>query len=468
MSKMATSSNEDELWAYNCQDCVRTREIGEKELQSLASLGLEEVDRYQQALFWPVLRAMQRGVRIDKKARAQFAMELQDEIAAREEYFQTILGHPLNPSSPVQMQRLFYDDLGLPPIVSKAKKGIPAHVTCDDKALEKLKIKEPLTRPLIKAIQEYRSLRVFLSTFVTAPLDEDDRMRCSYNICGTETYRFNSSKNAFGSGTNLQNVPKGGEEDGLTLPNVRKLFIPDHGMTFFDMDLDRADLQVVAWEADDAMLKEALKLGVDMHILNAYAITGQEPPDLAWLVESHPEFPRIKALMKKWRQLAKSWCHGTNYGGSARTMAQAAGITIYESEQAQRRYFGRYPGIQAWHKRTEEQLHTHRFVTNKFGYRRYYFDRVDGLLPEALAWIPQSSVAIYIDRIWLRIHENIPEVEVLLQVHDSLVGQFPTHLKAPLLQRIQHEAKQVIIPYADPLIIPVGIKTSERSWGECE
>lgn len=459
--------SEDQLWRYNGIDCVRTREVGEVELQSLKSLGLEEVDHYQQALFWPVLRAMQRGVRIDKKARAKFAMELQDEIAAREEYFQTVLGHPLNPSSPVQMQRLFYDDLGLPPIMSKAKKGIPAHVTCDDKALEKLKIKEPLTRPLIKAIQEYRSLGVFLSTFVTAPLDEDDRMRCSYNICGTETYRFNSSKNAFGSGTNLQNVPKGGEEDGLTLPNVRKLFIPDHGMTFFDMDLDRADLQVVAWEADDPMLKEALKLGVDMHILNAYAITGQEPPDLAWLVESHPEYPRIRNLMKKGRQLAKSWCHGTNYGGSPRTMATAAGITIYESEQAQRRYFGRYPGILAWHKRTEEQLLTHRYVTNKFGYRRYYFDRVDGLLPEALAWIPQSSVAIYIDRIWLRMFENIPEVEVLLQVHDSLVGQFPTHLKSPIIQRIQHEAKQVIIPYSDPLIIPVGIKTSECSWGEC-
>jgi len=52
---------------------------------------------------------------------------------------------------------------------------------------------------------------VFLSTFIMMPLDQDSRMRCSYNICGTETYRFSSSKNAFGSGGNLQNLPKGDE-----------------------------------------------------------------------------------------------------------------------------------------------------------------------------------------------------------------------------------------------------------------
>jgi len=250
------------------------------------------------------------------------------------------------------------------------------------------------------------------------------------------------------------------------LPNIRSLFIPDPGYTMFDSDLDRADLQVVAWEAGDQVLKDALKTGVDMHILNAYAITGQEPPDLSWLVESHAEYPRIRSLMEKGRKLAKAWCHGTNYGGSPRTMAVAAGITVRESEQAQKRYFGLYPGILEWHKRTEHQLHSKRFVFNQFGYRRYYFDRIDKLLPEALAWIPQSTVANYIDKVWLNIYENIPEVQILLQVHDSLVGQYPTHKETHCKQRILEEAKKVVIPYPDPLIIPLGIKTSTKSWGD--
>jgi uracil-DNA glycosylase len=459
---------EDQLWSYNCVDCVRTREVGEIELASIESLGLGEVEAFQQKLFWPVLKAMQLGVRIDTKARAGFALELQEEMTKREQFFLNVLGHPLNPRSPLQMTKLFYNDLGIPPIMSRAKKGVPAHVTCDDEALKKIMAREPLSRPIIRAIQEFRSLGVFLSTFVLAPLDTDGRMRCSYNICGAETYRFNSSKNAFGSGTNLQNIPKGSEEDGLTLPNVRKLFIPDPGFTFFDMDLDRADLQVVVWEANDAELKAALRMGVDMHLLNAYTLAQRSLPPLEELVEGHPRYPDHRIPYKKERQLAKSFIHGTNYGGGARTMAVAAGVSVAQAERFQRIYFGRYPGLKAWHERTENQLRTHRFVENKFGYRRYYFDRVDGLLPEALAWIPQSTVANYIDRVWMNIFENVPRVQVLLQVHDSICGQFPTHLRGELVPAMKREAAKVVVPYDDPLTIPVGVKVSEVSWGACE
>ena len=38
------------------------------------------------------------------------------------------------------------------------------------------------------------------------PLDPDGRMRCSYNVSGTENWRWSSSKNVYGRGTNLQNI----------------------------------------------------------------------------------------------------------------------------------------------------------------------------------------------------------------------------------------------------------------------
>jgi DNA polymerase-1 len=365
------------------------------------------------------------------------------------------------------MTRLFYGDLAIKPVMSKAKKGIPAHVTCDDNALVTIMQREPITKPLIRAIQEYRSLGVFLSTFVLAGLDYDKRMRCSYNICGTETYRFSSSKNPFESGTNLQNIPKGNEEDGLQLPNVRKLFIPDANYTFFDMDLDRADLQVVVWESGEEELKAALRLGVDMHLLNAYTLAGRELPDLAELVEGHPRYPDHRIPYKKERQLAKSFIHGTNYGGGARTMAIAAGVTVHQADRFQKIYFGKYPGLKAWHERVEKQLTTKRFVQNAFGYRRYYFDRTDGLLPEALAWIPQSTVANVINRAWVNIYEQAPEIQILLQVHDSLAGQFPTSTHAASLGKLR-DLSRIVIPYPDPLIIPTGVKVSNKSWGACE
>ena len=435
--------SEDELWVYNLKDCVRTAEIAAAERKIIQQLGLEEVHAFQQELFWPTLKAMILGVRVDKAARNRMADELLEALTAREEYFKLILGHVLNPRSSKQMQALFYEDLKLP-IQYKRVKGAPSRPTLDDDALTKLGVKEPLVRPLLRAIAEYRSIGVFLSTFIQAPLDSDDRMRCSYNICGTETYRFSSSANAFDSGTNLQNLPKGTEAkepDDLSLPNVRKIFIPDPGYTFFDMDLDRADLQVVVWEADDLELKQMLRENVDVHAENA----------------------RVLGCS---RQMAKSWVHGTNYGGSPRTMAINCGLTVKDAERMQTRWFAAHPGIERWHRRTEVQLKTKRFVSNKFGYRRYYFDRVDALLPEALAWIPQSTVACVINRAWVNIHKNVPEVQVLLQVHDSLAGQFPTNSAGNVVPKLL-DAARVLVPYDDPLVIPASIKTSTVSWGDC-
>ena len=172
---------EHQRWRYNCTDCVRTREVGEVEAEIIKAYKLEAVDAFQQKMFWPVLQCMQRGVRIDKKRRAEMAEELTTEIDSREAFFRRVLGHPLNPRSSPQMQKLFYDDLGQKKNWAK-RKGMPATLTCDDKALEKIANEEPILRGFIKKIQEYRSLGVFLSTFVLAPLDIDGRMRTSYNI----------------------------------------------------------------------------------------------------------------------------------------------------------------------------------------------------------------------------------------------------------------------------------------------
>jgi DNA polymerase I-like protein with 3'-5' exonuclease and polymerase domains len=103
------------------------------------------------------------------------------------------------------MTNLFYTELAQKPVKNRATGSL----TCNSEALQKIADREPLLAPIIRVIEELRSLGVFLSTFVNAPLDFDRRMRCSFNIAGTKTYRFSSSENAFGSGMNLQNVPKG-------------------------------------------------------------------------------------------------------------------------------------------------------------------------------------------------------------------------------------------------------------------
>lgn len=444
---------EDLLWVYNCKDAVYTFEINQVLLPQIEAQGKTSIYTFQMQLWWSVLRMMLRGVRIDLNYRKKLSGDLFNEIQTRESWITSVCAHPLNPRSPKQMQKFFYDDLRLP--VQRSRKGARS-ITTDDEALTKLATLEPVVAPICNSIRELRSLGVFLSTFVCASLGEDMRMRCSFNPAGTETYRFNSSKDAFDSGTNLQNVPKGDEEEShvatqLVLPNIRKLFIPDPDHTIFDVDLAGADAQVVAWEAEDDLLKAIFRSGQKVHAVNAKDIFGGDAGDDG---KREPYYSR-----------AKAGCHLTNYGGQARTLAIALGITIHEAELFQRRWFSIHPGIARWHDEVRNSLHTTRSVSNKFGYSRFYFDRVDGLLPQALAWIPQSTVACVTNRQLRAVDTQVPTAKLLIQVHDSLVGQVRNRDWERTKPQLR-EALTVIVPYRDPLIIPSGLKTSRKSWGD--
>lgn len=250
----------------------------------------------------------------------------------------------------------------------------------------------------------------------------------------------------------------------VILPNIRKLFVPDPGYVMFDCDLAGADAQVVAWEADDESLKEAFRKGLDVHSKNATdmwgdAFTNLDPKGL----------PRYKK-----RQSCKHSVHGTNYGGTPPALAHhpSIGFTIREAEEFQKRWFTLHPKIGpisragSWHYRVQKQLDTNRTVTNAFGYRRVYFDRPDQCWTEALAWVPQSTVALVTFFGALQLEKQCPWVEILLQNHDSLVFQVPK-LHATRYDEIR-KGLSITIPYPDPLTIQWGISVSEQSWGDCQ
>ena len=440
--------DEDQLWIYGCKDAVITYEVDTAQQNSVKKLGLTAVHDFQQQLFWPVLESMIRGLEVNKSLRASFAMTLFDEIALREQWLIDLLGDPLNIRSTTQMQGLFYEQLQQKPILNRKTKS----VSCDDEALRKIAEREPILRVLCRKIAELRSLGVFLSTFIKAPLDIDGKMRCSFNIGGTETYRFSSSKNAFGSGLNLQNIPNGSTDSDLELPNVRTLFIPRAGFEFFDIDLSAADLRIVVWESDCKEMKQMLREGKDPY------------------TEIAKEFYNDQSIGKKdpRRQLFKSFAHGTNYLGTAKGLAERLGLSVKEAERTQSWYFGKFPEILNWQERIKNQVNTRRMVSNVFGYRNYIFQRIEGTLyNQVVAWIPQSTVACLINRIYMNVYNNLREVQVLIQVHDSLAGQYPIAIAEATRAAIIAQA-QIELPYpGDPMIIPVGIKVSTKSWGDC-
>ena len=225
-----------------------------------------------------------------------------------------------------------------------------------------------------------------------------------------------------------------------------------------EADLSGADALVVAREAGDEELENDIVSGIDLHSKNARDLFGAE---FSLLDEKDP---RRYAL----RQQTKQGVHATNYGAIARTLAIILGWTTARADTFQLNWFRRHPGIYEWHRRTERQLSKDRTITNAFGYRIIYFDRLDALLGQALAWVPQSTVAETCFRGALRLEAMCPYVDLRLQVHDSLIFQVPFAAFPHYIPQIK-KALHNPIPYPNrPLIIPWKLKASARSWGDME
>lgn len=256
------------------------------------------------------------------------------------------------------------------------------------------------------------------------------------------------------------------------LPNVRKMFIPDRNKVIVDCDLAGADAQVVAWEANDEKLKSAFREGKSVHLMNGEDLLGAEFTNAPGHHKS-PGTPKGKLY-----DGLKTFVHATNYLGSARNLAAnpTIGWSLADCTRRQHRWLRElHPGILEWHKRVEHSIYTSRSIRNQFGYRIVYFDRIDSVLTNAVAWGPQSTVAEVCFRGALQLRRSLPWVEMLLQVHDSIVFQIPTHrweLASTLDSLKQHLS--VPVPYPDPLTIGWGIAAGITkdgkigSWGDCK
>ena len=248
-------------------------------------------------------------------------------------------------------------------------------------------------------------------------------------------------------------------------PNIRKVFKADPGHLIVDADLKGADAQVVAAEAEDEELLEAFRLGLDVHTKNAEDLFG---------IQFLNALPERKIYLRK---KVKAGVHGTNYGGSAYALAQTLGWTVHEADKFQKRWFGLHPGILKWQKRISATLKAptlrKRAIWNKFGNRKYFTDRYEENYKQALAWVPQSTVAQLTFKAARAVKENCGEFissdiryynGFLGQVHDSLILQIQLKHQNSLPVVLEH--LNIPIPYDPPLLIPWGVKISKTSWGE--
>lgn len=432
--KTSNDSDDSQLWEYNCKDVCATFEIAMELWEELKEAEMEEFYwAYDNPLMMSLWRMEQRGMKVDMTLLAEVREDLTERVDKLTGEITELAGFPLNVNSTKQMGTYLYQTLKLPTQYNR-KTG---RITSNADAIEKLSKKYNF--PILAKVVELRNYKKLISTYVDIKMEDDNRMRTNYGL--TETGRLTSRKNIFGSGMNMQNIPK----------SSRKIFVPDDGKILIAGDLAQAEAMVVAWISKDENLKNVFKEGGDIHSKVASLIFNANPPS--------PEQ----------RTIAKRVVHGTNYCMGVNTLAGFCAVPVKVAKKVQEEYFKLFPLVRQWQIDIEQQIKKTRRLITPMGRKRTFFGRYgDQTTREAVAYVPQSTVADYINCALIRLDEALPiGADILVQVHDELVIQCDEGQLHEVMKTMKKIIQRPILCGADMLEIPLDLQTG-YNWYEME
>ena len=427
-------SHNDALWVYNGLDTCITYEVLDALIPQLSTTTAATY-RFSRDLQGPILEMNTRGLRVDLWRRDEVLADYRTKMVLLEQQLDALVRDGIafaewratsSWRSNKDMCVLLYDKLGLPTQRKRRPDG-SSGPTADRDALEALEC-YMLAEPIIRHTFSLRDLGKKISFLQTA-VDPDGRLRTSFNIAGTTTGRLASSYSDFGTGTNLQNV------ENL----LRSVFVADPGYKFCNIDLEQGDSRGVGaihWQLfRDGRYLDACESG-DLHTEVARGAFRHLP----WTDEPSEDRAVANQLFYRsftYRDAAKRLGHGTNYQGQADKMSRATHIPITHIKSFQQNYLEKFPAFPLWWRWVQEALRDTRQITTLLGRQRHFLGdwRDAETIRQAVAYEPQSITADTIDRGLLALW-RANRVQLLLQVHDSVLFQFP--------EREEHE----VVPWA--------------------
>ena len=362
------------------------------------------------------------GVAIDRQQLAQFGQMLTQRIDECEKLIYGYSEEPFNINSTKQLGELLFDKLGLPP-VKKTKTGYSTNA----EVLEKLKDKHLI----IPAIMDYRMLTKLKSTYAEGLMKvicEDGRIRTTFQNLVTATGRLSSTE------PNLQNIPVRTDLGA----EIRKMFVPKEGYVLVDADYSQIELRVLAHIADDPVMQEAFKSGMDIHAVTASQVFGVAPEEVTPLQRRH----------------AKAVNFGIVYGISEYSLSEDIGVSFYEAKNYIESYLEKYSGVRAYMKQVVADAREQGYTQTLYGRKRYIpelkasnFNIRQGAERIALNTPIQGTAADLIKLAMIRVDkalaEKFPEAKLLLQVHDELIVECPEAIAREVAELVSREMEQV-------------------------
>lgn len=392
----------------------------------------------------------------------------------------------LNTDSPEQLCQYLYETLQLPTQFTQ-NRGEEPRPTTDYEALLKLsKILQQSEHPALPIIETIIELRA-LSTragMLGISADDDGRIRCGYNIVGSNTGRVTCYQSPTGSGYNLQTIPNYTQKKDAPggILGDRDLFLADDGYWFFQCDLKGADGWTVA--AYCAMLGDTTMLDDYRAGLKPYQI-------LAVKLRGYPANFKDRDDLRGWcKKIEKdAWdgfaCKRVQHGGAylegnitiSRNILKDSEGKLYlspsECDPIKKFYFERYWGIPKWHDWTARRIKENRTLVAASGQVREFFGRPDEILTKAVAYEPQSNTTFATNlamwQLWKdpenRDNTQKLKIEPLHQVHDALCGQFKKTETSWAIDKIRKYFNNPITIAGQTLVIPFD-GAYGMSWGQ--
>lgn len=423
------------FWRYCGKDAAVTLELAQVYRARLDERGaLPFYLRHYQALYAPLLRMMQQGLRLDDTVRVATAAALLRDRRLIEARLTALTGTVLTGKTDLSNAKLAaylygpreQGGLGLPRQLDRQTKAI----TTKEVTVRKLMLQKPnvlgsvydaaaitdapdfptavaesaYAGPLILLHRRKSKLSSFLKDGMA---DADGIVRTQYGF--TETLRLTSSKNPRRTGANLQNIDRA----------LRHLYVPEPGMFFLEVDASQGEDRIVKCLTQSARLIARALLQPwenDEHTRAARVIW----PDL-------PITPERRYLGKRAR-------HAGNYGLQGLKFSEELlkdGVVV-APEEAQK-YIDIVidrdtPEVREWQRLTRGEVMRHRCIANTWGQVwDFTWDRLDDdLYRFAYAARPQSELVNLVNQYglvpldqWLR----RTRMRTILhhQNHDSLL-----------------------------------------------
>ena len=379
------------------------------------------------------------GVDADADGIRAFGDKLNENIGKITDEIYRLAGQEFNISSPKQLGKVLFEDLRLP-----CKKKTKSGYSTNAEVLESIANKHPI----VPMILEYRTLSKLSSTYVDSLLKQihaDGRVHSIFKQTETRTGRISSTE------PNMQNIPVR-KELGR---EMRRFFIAREGCLLVDADYSQIELRVLASVCGDENMQQAFLSGSDIHTSTAAQVFGL-PQDFV-----SPEM----------RSAAKAVNFGIIYGIGPFSLSKDIGVSVAEAKKYIQSYLDNYPKVTEFMNKTVADGEKNGYVSTIFGRRRYIPElsasnkNVQAFGKRAAMNAPIQGAAadiikLAMVKVYRRLKAELPEVHLILQVHDELILEAP-EAQAERAAALLKEEMEAAVKLAVPLTVDVH---TGKSW----